>query len=74
MAKSPNDFRDPHVTETKSKGTSMWIGIVVAIIAALILAWFLGLFGGNDVGTATVPVTTGSVIAPGADGAVVISE
>lgn len=58
MANTPNDYRDPKVTETKSSSRS-WLWIALAVIAALVvLALLLGLipFGGDDDVEAVVPV------------------
>lgn len=71
MAKTPNDFRDPQVTETKSGGAGKWIGIAVVVLILLALAWYFGLFGDNEV--ATVPADGGAVVNT-EDGAVVNTE
>lgn len=57
MANTPNDYRDPKVTETKSSNRN-WLWIALGIIAALvILALLLGLipFGGDDDAEVVVP-------------------
>ena len=50
MANTPNDYRDPKVSSsTEKKSNRNWLWIALAVLAALILlAWLLGLFGGND--------------------------
>lgn len=59
MAKDPNDFRDPKVTSSTGNGggAGRWIGIALAaLVVVLLLAWFLGFFGTDDVETTTVPL------------------
>jgi hypothetical protein len=73
MADGPNDFRDPKVTSTTtakdSGGIGKWIAIAVAaLLLLLLLGWLLGLFGGDEVETTTVPVE------PAEEGAVVVTE
>ena len=52
MAKSPNDLRDPKVTQTNTAGSGgmgKWIGIAIAVLLGLlILAWLLGAFAADD--------------------------
>ena len=50
MANTPNDYRDPKVsTTTEKKSNRNWLWIALAVLAALLLlAWLLGLFGGDD--------------------------
>lgn len=50
MANTPNDYRDPKVsTTTEKSGNKNWLWIALAVIAGLILlAFLLGLFGGDD--------------------------
>ena len=47
LADSPNDFRDPKVTNTdkSSGGIGKWIGIAIAaLVALLLLLWLFGAF------------------------------
>ena len=50
MANTPNDYRDPKVTTTTEKsGNRNWLWIALAVLVALLLlAWLLGLFGGEE--------------------------
>ena len=50
MANTPNDYRDPKVSTTTEKtGNRNWLWIALAVLAGLILlAFLLGLFGGDD--------------------------
>lgn len=50
MANTPNDYRDPKVsTTTEKSGNRNWLWIALAVLLGLLLlAWLLGLFGGNE--------------------------
>ena len=50
MANTPNDYRDPKVSTTTEKtGNRNWLWIALAVLVALLLlAWLLGLFGGDE--------------------------
>lgn len=50
MANTPNDYRDPKVsTTTEKSGNRNWLWIALAVLLGLLLlAWLLGLFGGDD--------------------------
>lgn len=66
MADSPNDYRDPKVTTTKSDsgGIGKWIAIALAVLLALaLLAWLLGLFD-DDTEVVTTPATDTTVVVP----------
>ena len=63
MADSPNDYRDPKVTTTKtdSGGIGKWIAIALAVLLALaLLGWLLGWFGDDDVDAVVTP--SGNVV------------
>lgn len=44
------DYRDPKVTGgTKRNETGKWVGIAIAaLVVLLLIAWFAGLFGGEE--------------------------
>ena len=45
------DYRDPKVTggTRQNAGTGKWIGIAIAaLVVLLLIAWFAGLFGGEE--------------------------
>ena len=75
MANTPNDYRDPKVSSTTEKSSNRnWLWIALAVLAALILlAWLLGLFGGEEEVDAVVTEEPAAVTDEGAD-AVVVPE
>jgi hypothetical protein len=59
MADNPKDFRDPKVSDTGGSkgGAGKWIAIIVgALLLLLLLAWLLGLFGGDEEPEAVIPL------------------
>ena len=75
MANTPNDYRDPKVSTTTEKtGNRNWLWIALAVLVALLLlAWLLGLFGGDD--DVDAVVTEEPAAATGGDvDAVVVEE
>ena len=58
MADAPNDYREPKVTTTEKKSSGSiipWILLALGVLA--LLAWLLGLFGGEEE-VAVVPAET----------------
>ena len=49
------DYRDPKVTTTRDKGGKKWLWIALAIIAALLLLWWLFSSGEDEVATEADP-------------------
>jgi hypothetical protein len=48
VANGPGDYRDPKVTTTERGGSMKWLWYVLgAILLLLLLAWLLGLLGGE---------------------------
>lgn len=62
MADKTPDYRDPKVTTTstqKSGGGLSWLWIALAVILVLLLlAWFFGLFGGDEIDAVVAPAPT----------------
>ena len=75
MANTPNDYRDPKVSTTTEKtGNRNWLWIALAVLAGLILlAFLLGLFGGDDEVDAVATETDAVVVEEDTD-AVVVEE
>ena len=76
MANTPNDYRDPKVSTTTEKtGNRNWLWIALAVLAGLILlAFLLGLFGGDDDVDAVVADEEAAVVEEGDVDAVVVEE
>lgn len=70
MANTPNDYRDPKVSNVEERGSNRkWLWIALAVIAGLILlAFLLGLFGGDEEEAVVIeePAAEGEVIEEGA--------